>query len=365
MAFSPSFLAAARAAVCAILFLALACRPAHAQMVIGGSTPNASALLDLQSTSKGLLPPRMTTAQRDAIALPATGLIVYNTDLGDLQVNLGTPSAPSWRRLTASETQATQSTPLVTLPAGTFSMGCNTGSPCQSDESPVRSVTLSAFQIGETEVTQEQWLSVMGANPSGFASPVCPQCPVEQVSWYDAVVFCNRLSELQGRTPCYYSDAGYTQVYGKSGGTWSLPNSGTVYWNPAARGYRLPTEAEWEYAARGGSATNVYSGSSTVDNVAWYTTNSGSRTKAVKGLFRNGYGLYDMSGNVWEWCWDRYGTYPSSAQTNPTGPSTGSFRVLRGGSWYDFAVHCRSARRNITNPVNRSYDVGFRLVFVP
>ena len=146
MSFSPSFLAAARAAVCAILFLALACRPAHAQMVIGGSTPNPSALLDLQSTSKGLLPPRMTTAQRDAIALPATGLIVYNTDLGDLRVNLGTPSAPSWRRLTASETQATQSTPLVTLPAGTFSMGCTPGDPsCSSDESPVRSVTLSAF----------------------------------------------------------------------------------------------------------------------------------------------------------------------------------------------------------------------------
>ena len=337
----------------------------YAQMVIGGSTPNPSALLDLQSTSKGLLLPRMSTAQRDAIVLPATGLIVYNTDLGDLQVNLGTPSAPSWRGLTASETLATQSTPMVSLPAETFSMGCNTGSPCQSNESPVHSVTLSAFQIGETEVTQEQWLSVMGANPSSFTNPVCPQCPVERVSWYDALVFCNRLSELQGRTPCYYSDAGYTQVYGKSGGTWSLPNSGTVYWNPAAKGYRLPTEAEWEYAARGGSATNVYSGSSTVDNVAWYDTNSGNTTKAVKGLFQNGYGLYDMSGNVWEWCWDWYEEYGANPATDPTGPSTGVYRVLRGGGWHINAEYCRSAYRSNYIPACRSISVGFRLVFVP
>jgi len=117
----------------------------YAQMVIGGSTPSPSAVLDLQSTSKGLLPPRMTTAQRDAITAPAKGLIVFNTDLEDLQVNLGTPSAPSSQRLTASMTLATQSTPMVSLPAGTFSMGCTTGDlNCQSDESPVRSVTLSA-----------------------------------------------------------------------------------------------------------------------------------------------------------------------------------------------------------------------------
>jgi formylglycine-generating enzyme required for sulfatase activity len=214
-------------------------------------------------------------------------------------------------------------------------------------------------------VTQEQWLSVMGANPSNFTNPVCPQCPVEQVSWYDAVVFCNRLSELQGRTPCYYSDAGFTSVYGKTLFGYTLPNSGDVYWNPAAKGYRLPTEAEWEYAARGGSATNVYSGSSTVDNVAWYTTNSGSRTKAVKGLFRNGYGLYDMSGNVSEWCWDWYDTYPSSAQTNPTGPSTGTGRVLRGGGHGNSAENCRSADRYNNNPDRRNFDGGFRLVFVP
>ena len=352
------------ARIIALLLVVFASYDMAAQMVIGGSSPDPSALLDLQSTGKGLLPPRMTTAQRNAIALPATGLIVYNTDEGGLQLNLGTPSAPSWRRLAVSETLTTLGTPLATLPGGTFSMGCTSGDPgCQSNESPVRSVTLSAFQIGESEVTQAQWLSVVGgANPAYFASPLCPQCPVEQVSWYDAAVFCNRLSEAQGLTPCYYSDAGYTQVYGKSGSTWSLPNTGTLYWNPAAKGYRLPTEAEWEYAARGGSATDLYSGSSTPTNVGWHDANSGSTTKVAKGLFPNGYGLYDMSGNVWEWCWDWYATnYPSSAETNPSGPSTGSNRVQRGGAWNSTSQLCRVTYRLDATPAYRFRSIGFRL----
>ena len=257
---------------------------------------------------------------------------------------------------------------MKSIPAGSFSMGCTPGDPnCQSDESPVRTVTLSAFQMSETEVTQAQWQAVMGSNPSYFSS--CAQCPVEQVSWYDAVVFCNRLSEEQGLTPCYYADAGFTQVYGKNGSIWSQPNSGEVYWNHAAKGYRLPTEAEWEYAARGGSTTNIYSGSNNVDEVAWYgDIQSVGSTKPVKGKQPNGYGLYDMSGNVFEWAWDwfPYQGYPSSAETNPTGPSTGTERVLRGGSWLSYAVQCRSARRNGTNPVYRiNSHMGFRIVLAP
>lgn len=330
-------------------------------MVIGGSTPSPSAILDLQSTAKGLLPPRMTTAQRNAIASPAVGLIIYNTDEQSLQINTGTVSQPSWSGLSVTQPLAPS---LTTLPGGTFDMGCTTGDlNCQSDESPQHSVALSRFQISDGEVTQAQWQSLMGSNPSSFVSPVCPQCPVEQVSWYDALVYCNRLSEAQGLSPCYFSDASYTQVYGKSGGTWSLPSSGTVYWNPSAKGYRLPTEAEWEYAARGGSATNLYSGSSTIDQVAWYATNSGSRTKSVKGLFPNGLGLYDMSGNVWDWCWDWYsGTYYSSSpSSDPRGPGTGSSRVVRGGSWGSVPSDCRVANRVADTPDGRYSYLGFRL----
>ena len=246
-----------------------------------------------------------------------------------------------------------------TLPGGAFSMGCTPGDPgCSGNETPVRTVTLSAFQIGETEVTQAQWQSVMGSNPS--ASSSCTQCPVEQVSWYNAAVFCNRLSEAEGLTPCYYADAGFAQVYGKSGGTWSLPNIGTVYWNPAAKGYRLPTEAEWEYAARGRSATDIYSGSNNAEEVAWYGHSIGS-TKPVKGKLPNGYGLYDMSGNVFEWTWDWYALYPTSAETNPTGPSTGSERIPRGGSWYGGSPFCRVASRLNYLPEVRYFFLGFRL----
>jgi sulfatase modifying factor 1 len=246
------------------------------------------------------------------------------------------------------------------IPAGTFPMGCTSGdTECDGAERPVRNVTLSAFQMGETEVTQAQWQAVMGSNPSSFLG--CATCPVEQVSWLDAVVFCNRLSEAQGLKPCYYSDAGFTQVYGKSGSSWTLPNAGTVVRDPSAKGYRLPTEAEWEYAARGGNNSHIYSGGNTVGNVAWYTANSSSKTQPVKGKQANGYGLYDMSGNVWEWCQDWYGSYPASAQTNPTGPTLASYRVLRGGGWNRDAQGCRASRRDYSSPSFRLFNLGFRL----
>jgi formylglycine-generating enzyme required for sulfatase activity len=251
------------------------------------------------------------------------------------------------------------------IPAGTFSMGCTTGDNlCDARETPVHNVTLSAFQVGETEVTQAQWQVVMGSNPSYF--PSCAQCPVEQVSWYDALVFCNRLSESQGLKPCYYSDAGFTQVYGKNGSAWSLPNSGVLYRNPAAKGYRLPTEAEWEYAARGGNNSFVYSGSNTAGNVAWYG-NPGS-TQSARQKSANSYGLYDMSGNVFEWCEDDwhndYNGAPSTGSAWIESPRANT-RIIRGGSFINPAENCRVSYRGGNIPSFRHYSMGFRIVIVP
>ncbi len=206
-------------------------------------------------------------------------------------------------------------------------MGCTSeqGSDCDSDERPAHQVTVSDFYIGRYEVTQKEWREVMGSSPSYFKD--CDNCPVENVSWEDIQQFLLKLNAKTGKT------------------------------------YRLPTEAEWEYAARGGSSGRgyKYAGSNTIDEVAWYTSNSGGKTRPVGQKKSNELGLYDMSGNVWEWCWDWYGSYPSSAQTNPKGPNTGSGRVLRGGSWDCYPLLCRVADRLYGTPGDRVNVIGFRL----
>jgi formylglycine-generating enzyme required for sulfatase activity len=176
--------------------------------------------------------------------------------------------------------------------------------------------------MGRTEVTQAQWQAVMGNNPSYFKN--CPQCPVETVSWEDAQRFVDKLN---------------------------AQNDGFKY--------RLPTEAEWEYAARSGT-TGDYAGN--LDSMAWYSGNSGNKTHEVATKQPNAWGLYDMHGNVWEWCEDWYGDYPSGAVTNPTGAASGSYRVFRGGSWYFDAVNLRSAYRNRNSPSLRLSRLGFRVV---
>ena len=197
----------------------------------------------------------------------------------------------------------------------------------ESDERPVHSVTLSDYYIGETEVTQALWQAVMGSNPSSFTGN--SQRPVESVSWNDCQTFISRLNSKTGMN------------------------------------FRLPTEAEWEYAARGGNRSNKtqYSGSSNIYNVAWYDSNSGSTTHPVNGKSPNELGLYDMSGNVWEWCYDWYSSdyYSNSPHNNPQGPSSGSGRVLRGGSWSYFAQYCRVAFRYCFGPDYRSCNIGLRL----
>ena len=260
---------------------------------------------------------------------------------------------------------------MVNVQGGTFTMGCTaeqTG--CLFNESPAHEVTLTDYMIGKYEVSQGQWMALMsGINPAETpAFPFCGNnCPIETVSWNDAVVFCNRLSEYYFYTACYYSDAGFTQVCGKNGGVWNLPYSGPVYWKQDANGYRLPTEAEWEYAARGGSVAvsqTLYSGSINLNAVAWYINNSVGTTHPVGGKQANALGLYDMSGSVWEWCYDRYGStyYSNSPGCQPLGETSGSFRVVRGGSWSDTAVNCRVSVRNIYLTSDRDNLLGFRLV---
>lgn len=223
----------------------------------------------------------------------------------------------------------------MTLPkvtGGTYTMGDTFGDG-YSWELPTHQVTVGDFYIGKYEVTQGQWQAVMGSNPSYF-SACGANCPVENVSWDDIQTFITTLNQQSGKN------------------------------------YRLPTEAEWEYAARSGGLSEKYSGGSDVNAVAWYWTNSlvtyagnwsGHGTLPVGGLQANGLGLYDMSGNVYEWVSDWYGAYDSAAQTNPTGPSTGSYRVVRGGGWYDDALGGRASFRNSYTPGNRDFDIGFRL----
>ncbi|MEC8555072.1 MAG: formylglycine-generating enzyme family protein [Planctomycetota bacterium] len=222
---------------------------------------------------------------------------------------------------------------LRVIPPGTFTMG-----PDNSDrgarEKPAHQVTLSQpFMLGVYEVTQEQYERVMGVNPSEFKGP---QNPVEKVSWEDAVEFCQKLS--------------------------ALPEE-----RSAGRVYRLPTEAEWEYACRAGTTTDYSFGDDAVslDKYAWYGKNSGRETHPVGQKQPNAWGLYDMHGNVFEWCADGYGDYPSDAVTDPTGAKSGSSRVLRGGSWGRAAEVCRSAYRYRLHPSYRFNFYGFRVTCVP
>ncbi len=252
---------------------------------------------------------------------------------------------------------------MIVLSGGTFDMGCTAAQQadgnCVAAESPVHSVALTNdFWIGDTEVTQGQWQALMGNNPSNF--PSCgTDCPVERVTWYEALAFANAVSVAESLAECY-TLSGCTGTAGVDLSCSSVSinsSSGSVY---DCTGYCLPTEAEWEYAARAGTDL-LYAGSNAIDDVAWYDGNSGDTTHPVATKQPNAWGLYDMTGNVWEWTADWYGAYPGSFQTDPRGPESGSSRVFRGGSCFNFASFTRVAFRNLYDPFLRYDFLGFRL----
>lgn len=238
---------------------------------------------------------------------------------------------------------------MVEIPAGSFMMGIEGAGRL----SPLHRVSLDAFRMSATEITQAQFKSVMGYNPSYFTDN--DNLPVEKPSWFEAVMFCNRLSALQGLDSCYTTteDEDY---FGQKHRKCDFSKNG----------FRLPVEAEWEYACRAGTTTKYCSGDDESDlaRVGWYKENCGHRTHQVAQKEPNAWGLYDMHGNVWEWCNDWYSkNYKKSSINNPIG--LGYDHVLRGGSWPDVAGYCISANRCMIRPSYKNFGIGFRIVCRP
>jgi sulfatase modifying factor 1 len=233
----------------------------------------------------------------------------------------------------------------VLVTGGTFKMGNNFDEAGFEDELPVHEVTVSDFYISTYEVTQSEWEAVMGSNPSTFKGKMKP---VENISWFDAIKFCNKLSIKEGLKPCY-----------------EIKRNNNVVCDWTANGYRMPTEAEWEFAAIGGNESQgyLYSGSNSIDEVGFYKGNSMSMSHQTGSKKPNELRIYDMSGNVWEWCWDWYtNSYRDLITNNPRGVEFGVERCRRGGSWAQISKSSRSSNRLGTPPELKFNYVGLRLV---
>ena len=279
------------------------------------------------TTSSSTSTPQLPSKKSRTWIWIAAGIVaVVGIVIAAVNMNEGKEPTPTEDIVEADDVLTRLYDDMVYVEGGTFTMGATAEQDDgDGDEKPTHQVTLSSFYICRHEVTQEEWEAVMGSNPSGFKSN---RHPVENVSWEDCQTFINKLNSLTGKN------------------------------------YRLPTEAEWEYAARGGNRSNgyKYSGSNTLDNVAWYDDNSGG-THDVMTKSPNELGLYDMSGNVYEWCSDWYDIeyYADSPNNNPKGPSSGSYRVKRGGGWFLSARYCRVSYRGFSAPSDRYSYLGLRL----
>ena len=289
--------------------------------VVTGRIENSDFVVLLNITDRADVMQQCTNLAYNLLGISAGGVSSSRTSTNTSTNNAG--------KLTITANGVTFD--MIFVQGGTYNMGCTSeqGS-CYSNEKPAHQVTVSNFYMGKFEVTQLLWRAVMGSNPSNFKGD---NLPVEMVSWNDCQDFIRELSRVTGRQ------------------------------------FRLPTEAEWEYAARGGNKTThaQYAGGHSLYNVGWFTDNSGSRTQPVGGKLANELGIHDMSGNVWEWCSDWYdgGYYSGSPVMNPQGSSSGSSRVLRGGSWSSGATNCRVTLRGTGTPTSRYGNSGFRLVLIP
>ena len=312
----------------------------------GNSNDVYNIILQANSEGKTITP---TTIGNDVVINPGKDrLIVWDPILDGVKKD-------GWK---ISLSAKCVSLPMVFVSGGTFTMGDTFGDG-ESDEQPTHQVTVGSFYIGKYEVTQKQWQDVMGSNPSYFKSD---KLPVEKVSWYDCIEFCNKLSQREGLTPSYTIDKNSKDPNNDNSNDtykWTV----TCNWN--ANGYRLPTEAEWEYAAKGGNKSRgyKYSGSNTVDDVGWYGDNSNFKTHPVGTKQANELGIYDMSGNVYEWCWDWYDDsyYSKSPASNPQGAGAGFYRSLRGGAWNYDPINSLILYRGKRPPDRRDNCICFRL----